>query len=395
MPASSLRPKGKRSVPAGGEPPRDWKSYFKKTIVLVLVISLAVHLLFLLAFGSVAIFKGSIPKLPFVSQEIAPEAVTEITPPPSEEEMAPVEETTTDPFAQEMPESSPAEESAPALEMLTVVGGANWAPAIPKNTPVSETGVIGGSGTGKGLGGGKGPGTGKKSSFFGIKIEQEAPRIILLLDTSNSMFERRRGSEMHTFDYSVIKKEAVELVKSLDETARFNVVLYEGGAVAFQNNMMALTEGFKNQASKWIQDIDEDPGTSIRGRRGEANLVEGNGTRLDTGFKLAFRYDPTTIFILTDGEANMRDPSGEFKKMTEDDILPLVKELQGKQKSPAVIHVIHYLTAQARASETNFLKAIAAQGRGKLKVVEAKTLKTEPLPEEKGKKKDENKNKKK
>ena len=174
MSASSLRPKAKSPVRGGGggEPPRDWKSYFKKTIVLVLVISFAVHLLFLLAFGSMAIFKGSIPKLPFVSQDIAAEAAAEVAPPPPEEE-APVEETTPDPFAQEMPESSAPEESAPALEMLTVVGGANWAPAIPKNAPVSETGVIGGTGKGTGLGAGTGGGKGMAmgKQLFGVTIQ--------------------------------------------------------------------------------------------------------------------------------------------------------------------------------------------------------------------------------
>ena len=188
MAASSVRPKVKSpAVKGGGEGPRDWKSYFKKTIVLVLVISFAVHLLFLLAFGSVAIFKGSIPKLPFVSQDIAPEAVTETAPPPPEQEMAPVEETTADPFAQELPEPSPAEESAPALEMLTVVGGASWAPAIPKNAPVSETGVIGGmgkgTGTGSGSGGGKGPVSGRQ--LFGVSIQ--ARKLGVIADISGSM----------------------------------------------------------------------------------------------------------------------------------------------------------------------------------------------------------------
>lgn len=187
MSASSLRPKARSPSRGGGggEPPRDWKSYFKKTIVLVLVISLAVHLLLLLAFGSVAIFKGSLPKLPFVSQEIAAEAAAEVTPPPPEEE-APVEETTPDPFAQEMPESSPAEESAPALEMLTVVGGANWAPVIPKNTPVSETGVIGGTGKGTGLGtGGGGKGLGGGKQLFGVSIQ--ARKLGVIADISGSM----------------------------------------------------------------------------------------------------------------------------------------------------------------------------------------------------------------
>ena len=186
MSASSLRPKAKKvskNMSDGGKQPRNWKSYFKSTIVCVLVVSFAVHLLFLLAFGSVAIFKGSIPKLPFVSQEIAAEAVTEATPPPPEEE-APVEETTPDPFAQEMPESSAPEESAPALEMLTVVGGASWAPAIPKNAPVSETGVIGGTGRGTGLGtggtGGKGMATGKQ--LFGVTIQARKLGVVVSIN---------------------------------------------------------------------------------------------------------------------------------------------------------------------------------------------------------------------
>ena len=188
MPASSTRPKGKSRPPkALGDSTgtRNWKALFKNTIILVLAISLAVHVLVLLSLGSVAIFKGSIPKLPFVSQDIAAESVTETTPPPPEEE-APIEETTTDPFAQETPESSAPEESAPALEMLTVVGGANWAPAIPKNTPVSETGVIGGTGKGTGIGtGGAGGKKGMATSkqLFGITIQ--ARKLGVVVNISN------------------------------------------------------------------------------------------------------------------------------------------------------------------------------------------------------------------
>ncbi|NDA09617.1 MAG: hypothetical protein EBZ07_02060 [Verrucomicrobia bacterium] len=82
-------------------PQKNWKQFFRKTIVLVLVISLAIHILFLLAFGSVAIFKGSIPKLPFVSQEIAADTVPEAPAPPMEESPATEEVATSDPFAKE------------------------------------------------------------------------------------------------------------------------------------------------------------------------------------------------------------------------------------------------------------------------------------------------------
>jgi len=189
MPPAYPKTKAKPGSPrgaGGADAPRGWKSLFKKTIVLVLAISLAVHVLILLAFGSVAIFKGSIPKLPFVSQEIAAEAAAETVAPPAEEEPAPVEETT-DPFAQEAPDSAPAEDSAPALDMLTVVGGANWAPAIPKNTPVSETGVIGGTGKGTGLGagGGGGKGLGGGKQLFGVSIQ--ARKLGVIADISGSM----------------------------------------------------------------------------------------------------------------------------------------------------------------------------------------------------------------
>ncbi len=186
---SSLRPpvrSGSGKVGRGaGEGPRDWRSLFKKTIFLVLAISLAIHVLFLLAFGSVAIFKGSVPKLPFVSQEIAAEAVAD-TQPPLMEEQTPEEPTVTeDPFATEAPPEPAGEESAAALDMLTVVGGANWAPAIPKNTPVSETGVIGGTGKGSGTGRGTGKGMGGPVSgkqLFGVTIQARKLGVIVSIN---------------------------------------------------------------------------------------------------------------------------------------------------------------------------------------------------------------------
>lgn len=190
MSSSLVRPpakSGSKKPGAGDGSGRNWKALFKQTIFLVLAVSLAVHLLILLTFGSVAIFKGSVPKLPFVSQEIPVETTTETTAAPPEEEVAPVEETTADPFAQEVPEAPASEDSAPALDMLSVVGGANWAPAIPKNVPVSESGVIGSSGKGTGLagavGGKAGPVSGRQ--LFGVSIQ--ARKLGVIVDISRSM----------------------------------------------------------------------------------------------------------------------------------------------------------------------------------------------------------------
>ena len=342
--------------------------------------SLALHVLFLLLFGGVTIFRGSVPKMPFASQNIAADPVEETTAPPAEAEPSTGEELTME-SSRPPTEDSPETETVPPVDLLSSVGGAGWVPSVPGGAAVSESGMTGALATAK-----PGQGSGRSlkagSSFFGIQIEQESPRVILLLDTSNTMFARKRGAEMHTFDYGEIKEEAVKLVKSLDESASFNVVLFEGGALAFRKAMLPATEGMKQQASRWIREIDENPEISIGKRRGEEKLMEGGGTRLDTGFKLSFRYDPTTVFVLTDGEANLRTEQGS-KKITTEQIVSLVRELQEKQKTPAVIHVIHYQTSQTRASETAFLKGIATQGRGQWRAVEAKTLRTEKQGEEK------------
>jgi len=188
MPAAYPKTKAKSGQArgsSGNESNRDWKSLFKKTIFLVLAISLAIHVLVLLAFGSVAIFKGSVPKLPFVSQEIAVEEVVESSPPLPEEPVAPVEESPPDPFAQPTPEAAATEESAPALEMLAVPGGANWAPMIPKSGPISETGTLGAPGQGSGVGGtaGKGPaGPLASKQLFGVTIQARKLGVVVSIN---------------------------------------------------------------------------------------------------------------------------------------------------------------------------------------------------------------------
>jgi len=352
----------------------DWKSFFKKTIVIVFLFSLAVHVLLLIAFGGVTLFQGRIPTPQFTAQNTVSEAAaTPIAPP--EEEMV-QEDRTAD--RNQIDEATTAEESAPPLEMMTVPGGASWAPAIPKDIKTSLTGNVGRTGTESRTSSTKGSSVGRKSSFFGINIDQKTPRIILLLDTSDTMFKRKRGAETYTYDYGVIKKEACDLIKNLEETAQFNVVLYEGGAVAFQKNMVVLSDSLKSEVIQWISDIDENPSKSIKERQGNDTLFEGGGTRLDTGLALAFRYDPTTIFLLTDGDANIRHEK-ESKKLKEEDIIPLIKQLQSKQKKSATIHVIYYQTKEAKESETELAKAIAAQGRGTFKVVKAQMVSTDKV----------------
>ena len=129
----------------------DWKAFFKKTIVIVLLFSFAVHVLLLIGFGGVTLFKGRVGGIPFSAESLPSETVQTPLAPPEEEMVQ--EESSPDPNL--MDDAPAAEESAPPLEMMTVPGGASWAPAIPKDLKTSVTGSLGGSGSGSGSGSGR------------------------------------------------------------------------------------------------------------------------------------------------------------------------------------------------------------------------------------------------
>jgi hypothetical protein len=158
----------------------DWKSFFKKTIVIVFLFSLAVHILLLIGFGGVTLFQGRIPTPQFTAQNtVSEEAATPIAPP--EEEMV-QEEKTADP---NMPDETPAaEDSAPPLEMMTLPGGASWAPAVPKDIKMSTTGSFGGSGAGAGAGTGTGKGMGRTAGLklFGVEVKAKKLGVIVSIN---------------------------------------------------------------------------------------------------------------------------------------------------------------------------------------------------------------------
>jgi len=165
----------------GGSSGLDWKAFFKRTIVLVFLISLAVHVLLLVGFGGVAIFKGKMPKMPFAAENMPTEQPIATAPPT--DEVVPEE-----PRADDMmpKDTSVAEESAPPLEMMTVPGGASWAPAIPKDMKTSLTGSVGGTGSGTGTGTGTGKGAARSTvKLFGVEVK--AKKLGVIMDISKSM----------------------------------------------------------------------------------------------------------------------------------------------------------------------------------------------------------------
>ena len=180
----SAKPKRSASSASAAQTGMDWKAFFKRTMVLVFCFSLAVHLLLLIGFGGMTLFKGRVAKLPFKAEQIAADKIIEAVPPPMDEPVV-EEAATADPMKQEEASSS-SEDAAPPLEMMTVPGGASWAPAIARDVKTSPTGILGGtgtgSGTGTGKGSGKGGGMGSGIKLFGVEVKARKLGVVVSIN---------------------------------------------------------------------------------------------------------------------------------------------------------------------------------------------------------------------
>lgn len=342
----------------------------RRTLVVVLLLSVSLHLFFLVGFGGVTLFPGRPPSFSFTAQNLAESSEEGPEGPPAEAEAPP------EPSPAEMaPPPTPQEEPIVGNEPILVAEATTLAaPPVPTVAPVAVTAVPTEAAASRSGGGRPREAAGPSSAapaFFGIPMENKQVRVVLVLDTSNTMFERKREGEVFRFDFSVIKRETANLIAGLTDDSSFNLVIYESGSQAYANQMVLATESAKKQAARWILSLDEDPGMTIAKRPGpdENKLLEGRGTRLDTALKQTLGFKPTVVFVLTDGEV----------QRVEEGVFRWLGELR-KLKPAAEVHVVQYLTEKTKDEETAILRRIATRGGGKFRTVDAKILSAGPIP---------------
>ena len=271
-----------------------------------LAVAIAVHLLLLIGFGSYTLFKGSSPRMPFTSEGGVPaEDVGMEAPPENAPDM--VEETSN--------ESSPTPSDVAPAEMDTVLAVAGAvSPSMSFNAapPVVAPAMAGGaekllSKTG----GTRSSGRASAVNFFGVK--GEGTNVYFVMDVSDSMLENDRGA---LAGYAAVKNNLKQMIRSLDEETRFNVVAYgASGADLFQPASVPATAEMKKQAETFIAQYNlstERKGTlknNYRPNIEQFGLIQGDKgtgqitTRLDLGLLASFEGLADTIFLISDGKA--------------------------------------------------------------------------------------------
>lgn len=231
------------------------------------------------------------------------------------------------------------------------------------------SGLAGSAGLG---GGGEGAGglggTGKGVSFFGI--QDHAKSVVILIDVSDSMFTRtgdargrtlvRRGSDQ---SFQAIREEAIRLIRDLSIQSRFGIIRWSGGAYSWRPQLVPATDRNKEEAIRHIRtEIDMKSAPPRNGRPG--------GTRHDYALEEAFRLQPETLFMLTDGNATSA-AGGGLSAIPADDIWKVADEGQRSLRSPARLHVIYYLTGAEKEDEERMLRGLASKNGGQFRKTQA------------------------
>lgn len=272
-------------------------------------------------------------------------------------------------FTDKMAAARPTEFALPDLPVLPVDA---MSTVDPGTIVADQLAALSGTGAGEASGSGGG-GQGSAVSFFGIS--DTATRVVVVVDVSDTMFDRQPGK------FEAVKAEAAKLVRGLGINTLFNVIIYEGGSVAMFPEPQPASDANKTRAAEWIDRVDggREKNMSYKStysKRG-TGLYEGGGTRTDTALKQALSMRPSTVFLISDGEmsrntATSREFGFENSQIGERELLGMVKDLQEKLEEPARIHVIHFLTTQARPEEEDLLRSVARRNDGRFRQVEAK-----------------------
>ncbi|MBC2600488.1 VWA domain-containing protein [Puniceicoccus vermicola] len=193
--------------------------------------------------------------------------------------------------------------------------------------------------------------------FFGKEMKSDAQRMLFVIDMSGSMVLGDRGVD----GYRTVVEELIRTLRSIQDVGTFNIIAFSKSTDTYRGGDFVLaTEDKIDSAEKWLMRLD--PSEPIADAKRDGKKVtykvfekfrkgQHVGTRTDLALEEAFDMEPNIIILLSDG-----DPTE--KKDAE--VLKIVRKLQKDQGKVVPINTLSYKSKDGRA----FLKQLAAENDG-------------------------------
>jgi hypothetical protein len=267
----------------------------KKTLRLVLIVSVAAHLGIMIVFGSYKIYQTLVPeKTVFVT----PPAMKTYEPRKLEFKVKVQKQQRSSSRPSMVPRmvtTKPSNIALPEIKMDPKIIKTSFQP---KFKAVSGAGLGAGLGTGYGVGG---FGTGvAQFDFFGIKGRGD--KIAILVDVSLSMVEDERGGPK---GYDRVRDRIDKVIGAMAEGALFNVIVFADAASAYNKELVIASDDHKTKAGQFLRGFNTPGNYGLStGNLQESDLgirAAGGTTRLDLALTAAFEQGADTILIISDG----------------------------------------------------------------------------------------------
>lgn len=165
-----------------------------------------------------------------------------------------------------------------------------------------------------------------------FNLSAPAQRVVYLLDISGSMWRRIDARTR----YEVAREEVRRSIRSLPEHVEFNIIVFADRAEGMAPEPITANAQGKQQAEDFLSRIPTMSGL----------------TDLVAGFNLAFTMHPDSVFLLTDGVANLPD----WK------ILEQVRHLQKQQETATRLYAVGMAPMQNNEGDQLLRKLTRAHG---------------------------------
>ena len=282
----------------------------RSLLAICLILAGAIHLLGLMAFGTYTLFKGTVPRMPFTSEGGVSTEDAGFEAPPIEEMLELAEDSSMVSEATALRSDAPELETDAILSTAAVSSSSLPMPSAPPS--LAQPGPVSGATVALVSRGVARTGTQASAvNFFGVR--GEGTNVCFVVDLSDSMLEPERGGIP---GFAAVKSNLIQMVQSLDEATRFNIVVYGAAGVdrfevestpatAEKKKAAAAFIGKYNNSTEWrgTQVNNYQPGIPVFGLIQNDRGTDRVTTRLDLGLLAALEGRADTIFLITDGKA--------------------------------------------------------------------------------------------
>lgn len=311
----------------------------KSVLFQVIAITVAIHAVALVAFGSFTVYRFISPPEP------------EFEPPPPLERIEPQK------LEYKVRSKDLQRDSArPRQQRISVqsVSEINT-PDINVALPEFNAQVAVGAGTGFGAGLGQGLGSGALGfgqsavNFFGV--ESRGERIIFVFDISTTVVNNMRAAGM---PITQVRDKMIELIEELNPGTLFGIIQHSRNFDVFLPELIPAIPENKEKAIRWLRSEFRTDGSGRGWRREDPNGIQ-------SVMRAAFAMEPDLLFVMSDASyyrtigttGGERVPWGELERD--------VRELQRELERPAAMNFIGF---GVRPDDANGIRHIVRQNRG-------------------------------